>query len=164
MTLKIPIPENLRFILLGYNEALLKAMKKEVTVRRHHLPAEEVDAKLQDWVITNFHKNPDFTIHDITKETDLKASDITYYMRFKKLRFRNWKMYLKLEASKSMLLDDPDSNIGEIIVRLGFKDKANFHRQFRRAFGCTPKHWRDCGGIPEIEPTGGRASKGPALP
>ena len=49
-----------------------------------------------------------------------------------------------------MLLDKKDTSINLIGEMAGFSDRSNFHRQFTRLVGCSPKKWRDTSGHPEI--------------
>lgn|ERR1041384_1283028 len=48
---------------------------------------------------------------------------------------------LRLSAAKK-LLETSMLNIKEIMSRVGIKDKSHFSREFKRAYGVTPKQYR----------------------
>ncbi len=54
----------------------------------------------------------------------------------------------KLEDAKKLLLQDKDSSINMIADISGFSDRSNFHRQFTKIVGCSPKEWRETNGNP----------------
>jgi two-component system response regulator YesN len=57
--------------------------------------------------------------------------------------FNTWRTTLRIEDAKIILLDNrelPISLVGEMV---GFSDRSNFHRQFTKIAGCSPKKWRE---------------------
>ena len=65
--------------------------------------------------------------------------------------FRTWRTNLRVEESKKLLLENPDASINIIAEASGFSDKSNFHRQFVKIVGCSPKEWRESGGKPVLD-------------
>ena len=57
--------------------------------------------------------------------------------------FRTWRTNLRIEEAKNLLLENKDASINIIAEACGFSDKSNFHRQFVKIVGCSPKEWRD---------------------
>ena len=53
-----------------------------------------------------------------------------------------------IEEAKKMLIENMDFPINIIGELAGFSDRSNFHRQFVKSTGCSPKHWRESGGKP----------------
>ena len=63
--------------------------------------------------------------------------------------FRSWRIEQRINDAKKILLEDrdvPTSVVGDIC---GFSDRSNFHTQFVKLVGCSPKKWRETGGQPE---------------
>ena len=60
--------------------------------------------------------------------------------------FRTWRTNLRIEEAKTLLLENKDASINIIAEASGFSDKSNFHRQFVKIVGCSPKEWRDADG------------------
>ena len=54
-------------------------------------------------------------------------------------------------SNAARLLKETAKSIAEIACEVGFADQSYFDKQFKRAFGCTPKHLRD-GTTPEPSP------------
>ena len=45
-----------------------------------------------------------------------------------------------------MLLENKELSINIVGEMCGFSDRSNFHRQFVKIVGCSPKQWRECDG------------------
>lgn len=65
--------------------------------------------------------------------------------------FRSWRTELRIRDAKEMLLKHKDYSINFVSEAVGFSDRSNFHRQFTKFVGCSPKEWRDTDGHPRIE-------------
>lgn len=62
--------------------------------------------------------------------------------------FRIWRTELRINDAKDMLLKHKNYSINFIADIVGFSDRSNFHRQFTKSVGCSPKEWRDTDGHP----------------
>ena len=60
--------------------------------------------------------------------------------------FKTWRTELRIEEAKRLLLENKDLSTNVVGEISGFSDRSNFHRQFVRLVGCTPKQWRESGG------------------
>ena len=60
---------------------------------------------------------------------------------------------MRIEDAKALLLSDKKMSSNLIGEMVGFSDRSNFHRQFTRLVGCSPKKWRETEGetAPEQE-------------
>ena len=47
-------------------------------------------------------------------------------------------------AQAAFLLKNTDKNVSDISLAVGYENISYFHRLFTNAFGCSPKHFRDC--------------------
>ena len=64
--------------------------------------------------------------------------------------FRTWRTQLRVEEAKDMLLEKKELSLNLVAELCGFSDRSNFHRQFTRFVGCSPKEWRDSNGQPSL--------------
>ena len=72
-----------------------------------------------------------------------------YFTMYKGMDFKTWRTELRVEESKKLLLENKEMSTNVIGEIAGFSDRSNFHRQFVKIVGCTPKQWRESGGNPE---------------
>ena len=78
--------------------------------------------------------------------TDSKDQLNSYFTHELGKDFRTWRTELRIEDAKQLLLEDRKMSTNIIGEMVGFSDRSNFHRQFTKIVGCSPKHWRDTGG------------------
>lgn len=69
-----------------------------------------------------------------------------YFTLYKGMDFKSWRTELRIEEAKRLLLENKELSTNMIGEVSGFSDRSNFHRQFVKLVGCTPKQWRDSGG------------------
>ena len=60
--------------------------------------------------------------------------------------FKTWRTELRNNDEKKMLLENKELSINIVGEMCGFSDRSNFHRQFVKIVGCSPKQWRECDG------------------
>lgn len=53
---------------------------------------------------------------------------------------------MRINDAKRLLLENKSASTNIIAEISGFSDRSNFHRQFVKIVGCSPKQWRDSGG------------------
>ena len=66
-----------------------------------------------------------------------------YFTTRKGVDFKTWRAELRVEEAKRLLLENREISINIIGELAGFSDRSNFHRQFVRIAGCTPRQWRE---------------------
>ena len=71
-----------------------------------------------------------------------------YFTTRKGVDFKSWRTELRIEEAKRLLLQNKDISTNLVGEMSGFSDRSNFHRQFVKLVGCTPKQWRESGGNP----------------
>jgi AraC-like DNA-binding protein len=69
-----------------------------------------------------------------------------YFATVKGVDFKTWRTGLRIEEAKRLLLENRDVSTNIIGEVAGFSDRSNFHRQFVKIVGCSPKQWRESGG------------------
>ena len=110
----------------------------------------KIDEALKTWVAQKkyceYDKSRDEIARELTTTTEMLHA---YFNTRKGIDFKTWRTELRIEEAKRLLLENKEistSVIGEIS---GFSDRSNFHRQFVKFVGCSPKQWRESDGMPE---------------
>lgn len=107
---------------------------------------------LNRWVAEKKFCEFDKTRDDIAAELRTTKEFLQLYFTTKVgLDFRTWRTQLRIEESKKLLLENREASIQIIAEASGFSDKSNFHRQFVKIVGCSPKEWRDTDGKPSLD-------------
>lgn len=110
----------------------------------------KLDRNIEQWVAEKRYCEYDNTRDQIASE--LKTTkDILhlYFMTKMGIDFRTWRTGLRIEEAKRLLLENRDASINIVAEVSGFSDKSNFHRQFVKIVGCSPKQWRESDGNPD---------------
>ena len=107
---------------------------------------QKLDAALSQWVEAGKYRESDKTRDEIAAELKTTKELLQTYFNDKGQDFRTWRTNLRINDAKTMLLANKNISINAIGERCGFSDRSNFHRQFQKIVGCSPKQWRDSGG------------------
>lgn len=111
---------------------------------------QKLDAALAQWVEAGKYRESDKTRDEIAAELKTSKELLQTYFSDKGQDFRTWRTELRIRDAKTMLLANKNISVNAIGERCGFSDRSNFHRQFQKIVGCSPKQWRDSGGhLPE---------------
>lgn len=106
-----------------------------------------LEAELERWVKEKKYRRYDVSREEIADELNTTKEVLNLYFSIKKGEdFRTWRTKLRLEDAKGMLLKEPNLSVNLVGELVGFSDRANFHRQFVKYTGCSPKQWRQSGG------------------
>lgn len=132
----------------------LLRLKKELNfyfrnelVNRHDKPEprENVDNKFikrfMDVVEANL-SDPDFGVETISREIGMSATHL--YRRIKSLTGRSpQEIIMKYRIKKaSLLLQNNEGNVSEIMYKVGFSNLSYFSKRFREEFGVAPKEYQ----------------------
>ena len=129
--------------------------RKKVAVKEEEEKSEvsnEADFKKLERNLDKWVKQKKFSEYDKSREEvaqELNTSKEILHMYFttrKGMDFKTWRTELRVEEAKRLLLENKELSINVIGEISGFSDRSNFHRQFVRLVGCTPREWRDSGG------------------
>ena len=108
---------------------------------------EALDKAIEAWVEKKMYCEYDKTRDQIAAELHTSKETLhMYFMTKVGVDFRTWRTNLRIEEAKKLLLENKDASINIIAETSGFSDKSNFHRQFVKVVGCSPKQWRDSDG------------------
>ena len=106
-----------------------------------------LEKALDKWVEAKGFREYDKTRDEIARELHTSKELLHLYFAAKMgVDFRTWRTGLRIEEAKTLLLENKDASINIIAEASGFSDKSNFHRQFVKIVGCSPKEWRDSSG------------------
>lgn len=109
----------------------------------------ELEAALKQWVDKKSFREYDKSREDIARELNTTKEILHhYFISIKKVDFKTWRTELRIEEAKRLLLKDKNVSTNIIAEASGFSDRSNFHRQFVKIVGCSPKQWRDSEGHP----------------
>ena len=106
-----------------------------------------LERALDRWVKEKRFREYDKTRDDIASELHTTKDILHLYFATRMgMDFRTWRTGLRIEEAKRLLLENKEASINIIAEASGFSDKSNFHRQFVKIVGCSPKDWRDSDG------------------
>ena len=110
----------------------------------------KLEKSLEKWVAQKSFREYDRTRDQIAADLGTSKEFLHFYFTNKiGVDFRTWRTNLRIEEAKRLLLEKKDASINIIAEVSGFSDKSNFHRQFVKIVGCSPKQWRDSDGNPD---------------
>ncbi len=102
---------------------------------------------LEIWVERKRYCEYDRSREDIARELKTSKEMLHHYFVTRKgVDFKTWRTQLRIEEAKRLLLENKDASTNIIAEAAGFSDRSNFHTQFVRIVGCSPKQWRDSNG------------------
>ena len=107
---------------------------------------QKLDISIGHWVEAGKYRESDKTRDEIAAELHTTKELLQTYFADKGQDFRTWRTELRITDAKKMLLANRNISVNAIGERCGFSDRSNFHRQFQKIVGCSPKQWRDSGG------------------
>jgi AraC-like DNA-binding protein len=111
----------------------------------------KLEVALEVWVREKRYREYDKSREEIAREMNTTKDVLHHYFATRKgVDFKTWRTELRIEEAKRLLLADKEASINIIAEASGFSDRSNFHRQFVKIVGCSPKQWRDSDGTLEI--------------
>lgn len=109
-----------------------------------------LEAALEQWVSQKRFREYDKSREEIARELNTTKEVLQHYFTTrKKVDFKTWRTELRIEEAKRLLLQDMNASTNIIAEASGFSDRSNFHRQFVKIVGCSPKQWRESEGHPQ---------------
>ena len=106
-----------------------------------------LEKALEKWVEEKHFRKYDKSREEIAAELKTSKEYLhNYFMNKVGIDFKTWRTQLRIEDAKQLLLSEPKLSTNLIGEMCGFSDRSNFHRQFVKIVGCSPKEWRESGG------------------
>ena len=108
-----------------------------------------MERALKKWVEQKRYCEYNKSREEIARELNTTKESLHHYFVTRKgIDFKTWCTELRIEEAKRMLIENTDFSVNIIGELAGFSDRSNFHRQFVKLVGCSPKQWRESGGKP----------------
>ena len=108
---------------------------------------KKLEKSLERWVSDKSYREYDKSRDDIVRELGTTKEMLhLYFATVKGKDFKTWRTELRIEEAKKLLLEKRDVSVNIIGEVSGFSDSSNFHRQFVKIVGCSPKQWRETNG------------------
>ncbi len=102
---------------------------------------------LDKWVKAKRYREYDKTREEIAKELNTSKEMLhLYFVTRMSVDFKTWRTRLRIEEAQTLLLENPEMSTNIVAELSGFSDRSNFHRQFTKIVGCSPKQWRESNG------------------
>ncbi len=106
-----------------------------------------LERSIDKWVEEKRYREYDKSREEIACELNTTKEILHLYFTTKMgVDFKSWRTALRIEEAKRMLLENRDLSVNIIGELSGFSDRSNFHRQFTKLVGCSPKQWRESEG------------------
>lgn len=122
-----------------------RSVKKD-TESRHNIEKEfaNLEIELEKWVDNKMYCAYDRTRDQVVSELHTTKELLNLYFTHKiGIDFRTWRTNLRINEAKRMLVENKDLSVNIIAEMSGFSDKSNFHRQFTKIVGCSPRQYRE---------------------
>lgn len=108
---------------------------------------KKLERALDKWVKQKKYCEYDKSRSDVVSELGTTKEILHFYFSTRVGKdFKTWRTELRIEEAKRLLIENKDMSTNVVGEISGFSDRSNFHRQFVKLVGCTPKQWRDSGG------------------
>ena len=109
--------------------------------------ATRIEKALKIWVAKKRYCEYDKSRDEIAAELNTTKEALhQHFVTRKGIDFMTWRTELRIEEAKRMLIENKDFSINIVGEMSGFSDRSNFHRQFVKLVGCSPKQWRESDG------------------
>ena len=106
-----------------------------------------IEHALDKWVKEKRYREYDKTREQIAKELNTSKEMLhLFFVTRMSVDFKTWRTRLRIEEAKLLLLENQEMSINIVAELSGFSDRSNFHRQFTKIGGCSPKQWRESAG------------------
>lgn len=127
---------------------LEKAHLEEAPAEINEAEFKRLERALEKWVEEKRYREYDKSRDDIARELGTSKEMLhMYFVYVAGIDFKTWRTNHRIEEAKKLLLEKKNLSINMVGEMSGFSDRSNFHRQFTKIVGCSPKQWRESGGI-----------------
>lgn len=104
---------------------------------------EQLELDIEAWEKQKFFAEPGITIEQVAMQLRTNRSYLSTHMNvYRKMTFKEWINFLRIEEAKELLRSNPDMPVSQIGTMVGLPDKSNFGRQFTKLTGKSPLAWR----------------------
>ena len=134
-------------LMLGFKESRRGRRSPAAESANRDETAAGIEKALKAWVGQKRYCEYDKSREEIAAELNTTKEALHQYFVTKKgMDFMTWRTTLRIEEAKKMLIENRDFSINIVGEMCGFSDRSNFHRQFVKLVGCSPRQWRESDG------------------
>ncbi len=137
---------------IAENKSRRKTVKdnsQEPSVIISEADIRRLERSIDQWVKQKKYCEYDKSREEVAKELRTTKEHLhIYFSTIKGVDFKTWRTELRVEEAKKLLLENKEVSTNIIGEAAGFSDRSNFHRQFVKIVGCSPKQWRESDGRP----------------
>ena len=137
---------------IAENKSRRKTVKdnsQEPSVIISEADIRRLERSIDQWVKQKKYCEYDKSREEVAKELRTSKEHLhIYFSTIKGVDFKTWRTELRVEEAKKLLLENKEVSTNIIGEAAGFSDRSNFHRQFVKIVGCSPKQWRESDGRP----------------
>lgn len=127
----------------------VKDNSQEPSVIISEADIRRLERSIDQWVKQKKYCEYDKSREEVAKELRTTKEHLhIYFSTIKGVDFKTWRTELRVEEAKKLLLENKEVSTNIIGEAAGFSDRSNFHRQFVKIVGCSPKQWRESDGKP----------------
>lgn len=121
---------------------MVKVEEENANKQETYMPNLKV--KLQEWVKKREFLKKDTNTEDIALSLGVTRPQLAAYCKHvHHMSFRSWRLMLRLHYAQELLHTEQDLKLSQLYERAGFNDRSNFHNEFRKSFGMSPKEYRE---------------------
>lgn len=106
---------------------------------------ERLRVTLEQWVADRGYAVQEDRREQIARELGTTPNFLRWYFREQMSQdFLSWRVGLRIEYAKELLMENPEISINSIGGMVGFISKSNFYAHFKKQTGITPDEYRGC--------------------
>ena len=136
------LTDKILLFVFGFSKADVLVPGGSARSKRFNMSTEEINLKLDSWISSRDKRYNDFTLSELSQKVSIPERYLRLHFRSEfDMDFRQWRTKLRTEEAMELMRRSPERTIVSISRELGFESTSSFHRQFRRATGCSPKEW-----------------------
>ncbi len=125
------------------------AVNEEPVRRLSNIQIQIIEGRIDEWVKEEKFIKPNITIDDLAEDIRGNRRYVSEYLNDNlNLTFKGWIAQLKIEYSKSLLLNHPDYTTSQVAEMIGYS-RSNYNKAFAKITGQTPTAYRQTQAIDE---------------
>ena len=103
-----------------------------------------MEKAIRKWVDEKRYREYDCSREETALQLGTSREFLNAYLtQVLKTDYNTWRTTLRIEDAKKILLEQKDLPVSLVGEMVGIGDRSNFHRQFTKIAGCSPKSWRE---------------------
>ena len=100
---------------------------------------EQLKRSLEQWVANSGYIRQEESKEQIAQSLGTEPAFMRWYFSTQMPQdFRSWRVSLRIEYAKRLLVEDPDISMNALARKIGFNTRSNFYGYFKKVTGETP--------------------------